>query len=145
MPSRSQLPSVCHRLMLVATIAALGGCAWPGYRPGGKQASADEYTFESTGGTPKTVKLLDWTTNTTIWTLEVPVGKELVVRFYDDHDPKNATRPALMRWELFENGHEFGELHNAIPAPDAGHRRMDWEIRRNATAVPRPEPAAMAK
>ena len=136
--------SVCRRLLLVAAIGALGGC-WPGYRPGGSQTSADEFTFESSGDTPKTVKLVDWTTSTTIWTLDVPVGKELVVRFYDDHDTKNPTRPALMRWELFDNGHEFGELHNAIPAPDAAHRRVDWDVRKNPTAVPAPEAAAPAK
>ena len=145
MPTRSPSPmSVCRRLMLIAVIGALGGC-WPGYRPGGSQASADEYTYVSTPDCPQTIQLLDWTTNTTIWTLDVPVGKELVMRFYDDHDPKNPTRPALMRWEIFDAGREFGELHNAIPAPDSSHRRVDPSIRKTATAVPAPEAAATSK
>ncbi len=140
MPQRS----IASRLLLIASVAALGGC-WPGYRPGGSQASNDEFTYESTADTPKSVRLVDWTTNTTIWSVDIPVGKELVIRFYEDHDKKNATRPALMRWEIFDNGREYGELHNAIPAPDMSHRRVDPYIGSNATAVPAPEPARVPK
>jgi hypothetical protein len=131
-------------LLAAAAAGTMAGC-WPGYRPGGSQASYDEYTYVSTPDEPKTVKLLESTTNTTIWTVEVPIGKELVVKFYEDHDPKNTTRPTLMRWEIFEAGHEFGELHNAMPVPDAAHRRVDWFLRKNGTAVPAPEPAAAPK
>jgi hypothetical protein len=128
---------------LIAGALAMAGCA--GYTPGGSGASVDEFTYQSTADTPKTVKVIDWTTNTTIWSLDIPVGKELVVRFYDDHDVKNATRPALMRWELFESGREHGELHNAIPVPEAGHRRIDPYIRATARALPPPEQATPAK
>jgi hypothetical protein len=77
--------------------------------------------------------------------MEVPPGKELVIKFYDDHDTKNVNRPALMRWEIFDLGWEFGELHNAMPAPDAAHRRVDTEFRRHPAAAPPPEPAAPTK
>ena len=143
MPTRSTLAPAA-RLLLAAVVGGLGGC-YPGYSPGGSMASLDEYTYESTNDTPKTVKLVDWTTNTTIWTVDVPVGKELVCRFYDEHDTKNATRPTLMRWGMFDRGHAAGELHYAIPAPDAAHRRMDVEFRKNPDALPPPEPAATAR
>ena len=132
------------RCLFAAIALSSAGC-WPGYRPGGSQASYDEYTYPSTPDMPTTIKLVEWTTNTTIWSVDIPVGKQLTVRFYENHDPKNATRPTLMRWEIFENGHEFGELHNAIPVPDMSHRRVDPYIRKNGTMVPAPEAAPAPK
>lgn len=138
MPTR---PSRSLILALVLAAATAAGC-WPGYRPGGAGASIDEYTYESTVEVPKTIKLIDWTTNTTIWTLDIPPGQQAVVRFYDNHDPKNATRPALMRWQLFEIGREMGHLGNAIPAPGKDQRRVDWFKRDTPAATPAPEPVA---
>lgn len=126
------------RLAVPALCLLLAGCAWPGYRPGGNNSSTDAHTYFSTPDAPKTIKLMDWTTNTTIWQMDIPIGKQLTMQFYDDHDPKNVARPALMRWELWEIGHEFGELHNSMPAPDMYHRRLEMYITRN-TATPTPE------
>lgn len=125
------------RLAVPALAMLLAGCAWPGYRPGGNQSSADQYTCISTPDAPKTISVLDWTTNTTIWQMDVPPGKQLTMQFYDDHDPKNVARPTLMRWELWPAGQEFGELHNALPVPDKDHRlvRMDM-TKRPATPTP---------
>jgi len=130
------------RLILAAAIAALAAGCVPGYYPGGPLASYDLFTYESTMACPKNVYLLDTSTNTTIWSVEIPVGKQLVIRFYDDFDTKNPTRPTLMRWEIFDNGTTFGELHNSIPAPGRDRRRVDWEIRKHPAAAPPPEPAA---
>ncbi len=142
MPIRLLSPARTCRLMLVAAVGALSGCA---YAPGGSQTSRDEFTYVSTPDCPQTIKVIDWTTNTTIWTVDVPIGKELVMRFYDDHDPKNTTRPALMRWEILDIGSSQSDLHNAMPAPDAAHRRVDPYIRKTTAAVPAPEAAAPAK
>jgi hypothetical protein len=127
--------------LCLLVLIGLTGCI-PGYRPGGAVQSFDEYTYLSTEQNPQTVKLVEWSTNSTIWTLDVPVGKQLVMKFYEDHDPKNTTRPALMRWEIMPAGQMYGELHNSIPCPPQDRRRVDVFHRADATAVPPPEPAA---
>jgi hypothetical protein len=134
------------RVAIPALALALAACN-PGYRPGGNQSSSDAHTYISTPDAPKTIRVLDWTTNTVLWEMDVPVGKQLTIQFYDDHDPKNAARPALMRWELWPAGTEFGELHNAMPVPDKNHRELRMELtRRPATPTPEnvemPGPAA---
>ena len=133
------------RLSLVGAplIAACGlmlaGCAFPGQRPGGAQYSLDEYTYESTQDFPQSVKVLDLSTNATLWQLDVPIGQQVVIRFEDNSDPDNVSRPALMRWEVKPRGDEFGELHNVMPAPDRTQRRVDVTLRTDKTAVPLPE------
>jgi hypothetical protein len=124
----------CTRTTLMAAlcIAAVGltaGCYWPGYYPGGSQASRDLYTFESATDYPQSIQLRDLTTREVLWSINVPIGQQVVIRFYDGHDPRNEERPALMRWELMERGTRFGELGNAIPVPRRDRRLMEVFIR----------------
>lgn len=116
---------------------SLAGCWYPGYAPGGQGASRDLYTYESTPNFPQNVTVVDWTTNETILTVEVPIGQQLVIRFYDDYNPKNTARPALMRWKLMPAGTKYGELDNSAPAPGPNQRRLDTSIRKNSEAVPK--------
>jgi hypothetical protein len=130
------------RLTLAATIGialtALPGCWVPGYSPGGPQASRDLYTYDSTPDHPQNITVLDWTTGEKLLTVEVPVGQQLVMRFYEDYDIKNAARPALMRWKLMRAGTSWGELTNSMPVPDMHHRRVDPELRSASESVPKP-------
>jgi hypothetical protein len=136
-----------RRVLIVlacASLAPLGACYMPGYDPGGPQASRELFTYESTPDLPQTITLKDLSTGETIWTFEVPIGKQVVIRFYEGHDTKNASRPDLMRWRVFDRGTQFGELDSAIPVPSAINRRVDCTLRKNADAVtkslPAPEP-----
>jgi hypothetical protein len=122
------LRSVTLALSLTALAAAalpLGGCYMPGYWPGGQQATRGIHTFESTTDFPQTIQLTDLATKEIVWSVSVPVGQQLVVRFYDDHNRGNVERPALMRWELMERGTLWGELDNAIPVPDYDRRLLE--------------------
>ncbi len=116
---------------------ALGGCWNPGYNEGGSMASRDLYTYYSTPNYPQNVTVIDWTTNEKLLSVEVPVGQQLVVRFYDDYNTKNTARPALMRWKLMPMGTRFGELDNSMPVPGPTQRRLDVTLRQNAEAVPK--------
>jgi hypothetical protein len=117
------------------------GCI-PGYYPGGSMASLDLFTYYSTPDYPQNIKVVEQSTNTVIWMLEIPIGKQLVVQFQDDHDTKNVTRPALMRWEIMDIGTTFGDLKNSMPVPAATNRFVDVTLRDTPDAVPAPEPAA---
>jgi hypothetical protein len=55
----------------------------------------------------------------------VPIGQQVVIRFYDDHDPRNEERPALMRWEMMNRGTRWGELDNAMPVPTYDRRLLE--------------------
>jgi hypothetical protein len=101
-------------------------------------ASRDLYTYESTPDYPQNITVIDFTTGEKLLSIEVPVGQQLVIRFYEDHDTKNTARPDLMRWKLMPRGTQFGELPNSMPVPDYNHRRVDVTLRKEAEAVPKP-------
>src|SRR4051812_3931179 len=63
-----------------ALTAAMAGCWTMGYSPGGRQASLDEFTYESTADHPYSLYLIDLRTRETIWSMDVPVGKEVVIK-----------------------------------------------------------------
>jgi hypothetical protein len=127
---------------------ALGGCYQWGYDPGGPQASRDLFTYESTPDLPQTITLKEVSTDETIWSLEIPVGKQVTIRFYDNTNPRNTARPDLMRWRIFDRGTQYGELDSSIPVPPSINRRVDVSLRKQSEAVakpdatPAPEPAA---
>jgi len=144
MPTQRRRLAALPCLLIALAGPPLVGCM-PGYDPGGPQASRDLYTYESTPDFPQTIILKDISTDETIWSMEVPVGKQVVIRFYEGHDTKNIARPDLMRWRLFDRGTQYGELDSAIPVPASISRRVDVVLRKNADAVtksvPAPEPA----
>jgi hypothetical protein len=108
----------------VALALGGGGC-YPNYTAGGPQASYDLFTYEGKPENMRQITLVDTGTGEPIWTVEVPIGKELVVRFFDDFDTKNPERPSLMRWEIMNLDETYGELNNAMPVPPSYRRRLD--------------------
>jgi hypothetical protein len=131
------------RLAVLGAGLALGGCDLPWispYTPGGAQASYDCFTFEATPELPWTISVTDLTTNETIWTSDVPIGRKLVVRFYEDENPANAARPAVMRWKIMDFSQTSGTLNNAVAVPPAYARRVEQYLRTEGQT--RPEPMA---
>lgn len=118
-----------NRLLFTAlaamAVVPIAGCWSPGYRPGGQQATRGVHTFESTQDFLQSIQIVDLATNDVIWSIHVPLGEQVVLRFYDQHDPENVERPALMRWELMPRGTRWGELDNAIPVPAYDRRLMN--------------------
>lgn len=66
------------------------------YKPGGALQSHDTFTYFSEAHTPVTVTVVDTRTKEAIFVNEVPVGKQLVIRFYDEQNDSNVIRPAAM-------------------------------------------------
>lgn len=109
--------------------AASTGTLLPGcYSPGGPRVSVDRFTYVSTTWSPKTVYAVDTRTGETIWSIDVPVGKQVVVGFEDGNGP-NEYNPATLTWEVMEAGRKFGTLSNRRAAPPAGARRIEFELR----------------
>ena len=122
-------------LALATTLALLAsgtGCGmayktW--YHESGSGAAIDQFTYVSRPFEPKTVSLIDTNTNETLWTVDIPVGKQLTMRFYPDKGQTNSTVPDLMRWDIQDEGTKFRTLTNTMMVPPAGVRRVDVELR----------------
>jgi hypothetical protein len=132
---------------MLAAIPMLGGCWYPGYHPGGQQASRDLYTFQSRPDYPQTVTLVRPSTGEVVWQVDVPEDRFLVVRFYDTMDTGMARDRSMMRWEFMTpfDAQLGGDLNSAMPVPGVNDRRLDVTLRpagRPMAAVPPPEPAA---
>ena len=122
-------------LTLGALALALSACGGPGYAyrsfydEGGSGVSDDQFVYISRPGEPKTITLVDTRTGEPIWTMDVPVGNQLVINFEPDRNKDNPSRPDMMRWELMEDRTLHGRLSNAIPVPAFHSRRLDMAIR----------------
>lgn len=136
-PSRS-----IAALAWIAT-AACGLCFTGCHTPGGPGYSADQFTYVSTEWQPYTISLIDTTTGETIWTVDVPVGKQLFMTFRKGAGP-NSYRPDMMDWQIEIAGRLIGTPHNQIPSPGPATRRVDVTMRpvpeRPPTTPPPPLP-----
>lgn len=119
------LSGVCAASGVVALAAT--GCST--YVPGGSGFSDDAYTYPSTPQTPQTVTLTDTRTGQTLWTYEIPVGRQLTVRFMRDSEPENVLTPDTMYWEEMDAGTHYGYLDNSMLVPNRDGRRLDPMVR----------------
>lgn len=78
--------------------------------------SWDRHNFVSTAHMPLTLTLVDTITGDTVWTLDVPVGKQAVVDFEHDEDwtaaQSPATPPSSMRWQVLDLDSAVANLDN---------------------------------
>jgi hypothetical protein len=129
--AKSSAP-VRRRVLVGALLAALWGGATGCYFEGGPMASADRFTYVSSSWQPKTISLIDTRTGETIWSVDVPVGKKLVIDF--NPPPKDETgadpaRPDVMVWDLMAPDQYFGQLKNKVRVPGPATRRVEMTLR----------------
>jgi len=141
-PRRSAISSVLPILGLGLALGALSGCL-PGTNPGGHAWSLDKHVFASTVWEPKTVTVTDTASGETLWVKEVPVGKQVVVRFFPGkargNDPQ---RPDQMAWGMANVNKSADDWDGRIDVPGAGWRAISFELR-PAPEYPRtPAPVA---
>ncbi|MDX2147200.1 MAG: hypothetical protein SFZ23_06725 [Planctomycetota bacterium] len=108
----------------VALLVGLAGCL----SPGGTGTSDDIHTYISTPQNPTTVSLKDWRTGQVIWSYDVPVGRQLVVRFYEGDDPSKPY-PDTLRWAEVKAGSNSSPLGNSMAVPDKESRVMELSFR----------------
>ena len=106
-------------------VAGLGGC----YSEGGMGWSEDQYVYVSRPHQPWTVTLRDTRTNKEFWTVQVPVGKQLVIHFVRDAGTKDSYTPDLMEWAIMNDGAEVDRLGNTMPVPPPNARIIEPSIR----------------
>ncbi|MEM8834972.1 MAG: hypothetical protein AAGD00_04035 [Planctomycetota bacterium] len=95
----------------------------------GLTGSRDKHTYVSTTWRPWTVTLVDTRTGEPLWSVDVPVGQQLVVDFTEGSGP-NEYKPDMMAWRLMEAGRlGFGGSKNRIPVPSQYARRIEPTLR----------------
>lgn len=127
-----------------ACLAISAGC----YAPGGSGFSTDTHSYVSTSWQPYTITLKDTRTGQNFWSMDVPVGKKLVVHFRGDEGIKGSATPDLMEWEIMDPDEMFGQLDNSVPVPGREYRRLDPTLRATPElpesmggGVPKPAPS----
>lgn len=109
----------------------MGGC----WTPGGNQYSNDSYTYFSTTYMPQTVTVIDTRTDQPVFSVDIPVGKELVMKFHEGSGTKLANGepsslyPDLLKWDIWPLGREFGNPTQSLDVPPYHARRVDVTLR----------------
>ncbi|MEM9064368.1 MAG: hypothetical protein AAGB51_02640 [Planctomycetota bacterium] len=133
MPNRTRNPIAGSPAASLAAAALLGGVIAGGLS--GCQSSDDRYRFQSSPHVPKSVTVVDTSTEEVVWAYDIPVGSELRVNFGEDKYEYGALTPnAKMRYVLYPSG-ERGE----IAVPPRGSRRLDMTVRPGPEEFPAPE------
>lgn len=119
--------SAVMSLFLALAGSTLTGC----YAEGGPWSSQDSYAYVSREWEPKTITLRDTRTGQDFWSIDIPVGKKLLMSFDDEGGSKNGYTPSLMTWGLVDESYELGcpDLKNTLAVPPASGRRLDVAIR----------------
>ena len=116
-------------LALGVIAASLGAC----HSESGPRWSLDLFTYVSSEWQPKTIEVVDTRTGEVFWSVDIPVGQQLVVGFSQGTGP-NEFRPDEIVWEVMPAGRKFGERNNRAPCPPSGSRMIRQTLR------PAPEP-----
>ncbi len=124
--------SLLTRLLTLGAVTAVltgSGCSLISMRPGGVMRSEDMFTYISTPYQPLTVTLIDTRDNQQFWSVDVPIGKKLTIRFYDDKGEGSDYAPDVMRWQIYDEDMAATRLRNQIPVPGPEARRIDVSLR----------------
>lgn len=111
---------------LLAATAISSGC----YYEGGALRSNDRFTYASTSWQPKTVTIVDTRTGETLWSVDVPVGRQLVIDFNTERRADNTEwLPDEALWDIMPDTRRHGALKNKMRVPPASARRVDVTLR----------------
>ena len=118
-------------MALTLTALSVAGC----HTPGGTMMSGptSAITYESTEHLQKSVSIVDTRTEETIFTIDIPAGKQLTIQFQADRGNDPVHTPDLMYYEVWDIGTRMGELRNSMTVPNAVCRRIDVRINQEPT------------
>jgi hypothetical protein len=111
---------------LLPSCVVLSGCS---YSPGGAGVSNDVFTYPSSAHLPQTITVLDTRTDEQLLVVEIPVGQQLVLSFYNMNDEADGF--GTLRWGVMPAGKPYGGLTNTMRVPPASARRVDVSVRRS--------------
>jgi hypothetical protein len=95
-------------------------------------------TYYSTEMSHKTVSVIDLRSNSTIFSVDIPPGKQLTIDFDSGEGDDPVDTPDLMRYEIMDLGTRIGTLHNSMTVPNAASRRVDVAIHKGPRYAAQP-------
>lgn len=104
---------------------AITGCAGES----GAYWSEDRYVYVSRAWQPKTITLIDTRTGESLWSVDIPVGQQLIVSFSRGTGP-NEYKPDEIIWGMSPEGRNTAAgRNNRMPCPGRESRRLDMALR----------------
>jgi hypothetical protein len=134
MPIHARRRTLMTLTLIGGTLATslLGGCVKQLFSnsPGGNLSSDDSYTYISTPFEPLTVTLYDYRDNEPLWTVDVPVGQKVTLRFLKNNAKEGTNRrPDIMQWAIYDKDKRRADLNNKMAVPSADSRMLKVSIR----------------
>lgn len=109
--------------------------------PGGSMRSTDSFTYISTPFEPLTVTLYDYRDSEPLWTVDVPVGQKVTLRFLENRAKEGTNRrPDIMQWAIYDQQKRRMDLSNTMAVPSADSRMLKVSIR-DGIEYPAEDPA----
>ncbi|GJQ29201.1 MAG: hypothetical protein HBSAPP03_10850 [Phycisphaerae bacterium] len=102
----------------------------------------EAYHFPSSAHQPQTITLVDTRTGESVWSQEVPVGKQLNMRFMRRGDIADGQGWDEMRWSISDVGRDQSGTPSTMRVPPPSERRIETHVR--TTPESRPEPPTPA-
>ncbi|MHC4949004.1 MAG: hypothetical protein ACYTG1_12220 [Planctomycetota bacterium] len=124
----------------IAAIAAVGLASCATHNPQGGTFPGDNssITYFSTESSPKTITLRDLRTDEVLFTMDIPVGKQLTLKFEEGEGDDPVNTPDLMNYEVWDIGTTSGALLNSLTVPNASSRRLEVQIRQGTEWADQP-------
>ncbi len=135
---RTQRPmrAITQALVMTAALCVpllMSGCFFKQLvtnSPGGQMRTTDMYTYESTPYEPLSVTLYDNRDKEPLWTVDVPIGQKVTIRFLRNQAKENsARRPDVMQWEIYDAKNRRRNLSNTMAVPPANSRLLKVALR----------------
>ncbi len=130
-PSRA-LVSTLAFTALSGSALLMGGCLkqLTYNSPGGQMRSADAFTYMSTPYEPLSVTLYDNRNKEPLWTVDVPIGKKVTIKFLKNKsEDATARRPDIMQWEIYDANSRRANLTSTMAVPPADSRLLKVALR----------------
>jgi hypothetical protein len=103
---------------LALAALALGGCA-----------IKEKHVYKSTPDMPMSVSIVNWTTGEQVWSRDIPVGEQLVLRFLDSDPIAHERGYEEMSWVMHPIGSEDPKVKNRMRVPPSQSRRIETTLR----------------
>ena len=135
MTTTNKLATTALAVLAVLLILPMTGCFYAGQAfsktPGGNMYSDDSYTYISTPYEPLTVTLYDNRDNEPIWTVDVPIGSKVSLRFRKNKVKEGTTRrPDIMEWVIYDQKRRTARYENTMAVPSPESRMMRVSLRK---------------
>lgn len=104
---------------LITGVAMLSGCS----------TYNETYKYDSDAMSPKTISLLDTSSGETVWTIDVPVGQKLELKFEKRPNVAEEDGFDTMVWTLSKAATDPKGRPNTVRVPPPSQRRLEMTLR----------------